>query len=117
MFCAITSNSLQPQVAHQTPLPMEFSRQEHWSRLPFPIPGDLSNPEIKPTLPASPALAGRFFTASTMWGALVLILYWSRADLQRCAGFRCTAKWLSYTYIYFFRFFSRIGYQNCIPTL
>ena len=30
-------------VAHQTPLSMEFSRQEYWSRLPFPSPGDLSN--------------------------------------------------------------------------
>ena len=44
-----------------------FSRQEHWSGLPFPIPGDFSNPEIKSTLLASPSLAGRFFTASTMW--------------------------------------------------
>ena len=61
------SNSLQPQVAHQTPLPMEFSRQEHWSGLPFPIPGDLSNPEIKPTSLASPALAGGFFTTSSIW--------------------------------------------------
>ena len=39
-----------------------FSRQEYWSRLPFPIPGDLPNPAIKPTSPVSLALAGRFFT-------------------------------------------------------
>ena len=39
---------------------MGFSRQEHWSRLPFPSPGDLSNPRIEPTSPAS---AGRFFIA------------------------------------------------------
>ena len=39
---------------------MEFSRPEYWSGLPFPIPGDLPNPEIEPT---SPALAGKFFTA------------------------------------------------------
>ena len=45
--------------AHQAPLSLEFSRQEYWSKLPFPFPGDLPNPEIKPT---SPALAGRFFT-------------------------------------------------------
>ena len=49
------------------PQSMGFSRQDHWSGLPFPIPGDLSNPEIKSTLLASPSLAGRFFTASTMW--------------------------------------------------
>ena len=35
-------------VAHQFPLSMEFSRQEYWSELPFPSPGDLPNPGIKP---------------------------------------------------------------------
>ena len=35
---------------------MGFSRQEYWSRLPFPPPGDLSDPGIKPTSPVSPAL-------------------------------------------------------------
>ena len=37
--------------------------QEYWSALPFPPPGDLSNPRIKPMSLVSPALAGRFFTA------------------------------------------------------
>ena len=45
-------------VARQTPLSMGFSRQEYWSGLPFPSPGDFPNPGIKP---ASPALTGRFF--------------------------------------------------------
>ena len=36
-------------VACQTPLSMGFSRQEYWSRLPFPPPGDLPNPGIEPT--------------------------------------------------------------------
>ena len=35
-------------VACQAPLSMEFSRQEYWSRLPFPSPGDLPDPRIKP---------------------------------------------------------------------
>jgi len=39
---------------------MEFFRQEHWSGLPFPPPGDLPGPRNKP---ASPALADRVFTA------------------------------------------------------
>ena len=43
----------------QAPLSMGFYRQEYWSVLPFPSPGDLPNPGIKP---ASPALTGRFFT-------------------------------------------------------
>ena len=34
-------------VPHQTPLSMEFSRQEYWSGLPFPSPGDLPNPGIE----------------------------------------------------------------------
>ena len=38
--------------AHQAPLSMGFSRREYWSGLPFPSPGDLSNPEIKPRSPA-----------------------------------------------------------------
>ena len=36
-------------VACQTPLSMEFSRQEYWSELLFPFPGDLSDPGIEPT--------------------------------------------------------------------
>ena len=46
---SVVSNSLQPHglVAHQAPLSMEFSRQEHWSGLPFPSPGDLPDPGIK----------------------------------------------------------------------
>ena len=35
-------------IAHQAPLSMGFPRQEHWSRLPFPSPGDLPNPQINP---------------------------------------------------------------------
>ena len=41
---------------------MGFSRQECWSRLPCPPPGDLPNLGIEPTSPVAPALAGRFFT-------------------------------------------------------
>ena len=47
-------------VAHQAPLFTEFPRQEHWSGLPFPSPGDLPDPRIEL---ASPALAGGYFTA------------------------------------------------------
>ena len=49
-------------VAHQAPLSMEFSRQESWSGLPFPTPGDLPDPGTEPMSLASPALAGQFFT-------------------------------------------------------
>ena len=49
-------------VAHQAPLFMGFSRQECWSGLPFPPPGNLPDPGIKPTSPASPALQADSFT-------------------------------------------------------
>ena len=49
-------------VAHQAPLSMEISRQEYWSGLPCPPSGDFPDPGIEPTSPASPALAGKFFT-------------------------------------------------------
>ena len=39
-------------VAHQAPPSMGFSRQEHWSGLPFPSPGDLPDPGIKPRSPS-----------------------------------------------------------------
>ena len=39
-------------VAYQAPPSMEFSRQEYWSGLPFPSPGDLPDPGIKPGSPA-----------------------------------------------------------------
>ena len=55
------SDSLRPHglyVAQQAPLSMGFFRQEHWSGLPFPSPGDLPNPGIK----MSSTLAGGFFT-------------------------------------------------------
>ena len=51
-------------VAHQAPLSMGFSRQEYWSGLPFPIPGDLPDTGIESASPVSPALAGGFFTTS-----------------------------------------------------
>ena len=41
-----------------------ISQQEYWSGLPFPSPGDLPDPGIKPASPVSPALAGRFFTTN-----------------------------------------------------
>ena len=44
---------------------MGFSRQEYWSGLPFPPPGDLPEPGVKPVSLAPLALAGRFFTAAS----------------------------------------------------
>ena len=56
-------------VASQAPQTMGFSRQEYWSGLPCPPPGDLSNPGIKPVSLKSSTLAARFFTISVTWKA------------------------------------------------
>ena len=55
--CLVVSDSETPWTIA---LSMEFSRQESWSWLPFPPPGDLPNSGIKPASLASPALAGGF---------------------------------------------------------
>ena len=58
-------------VDSQALLSMELRRQEYWSRLPCPPPGDLPNPGTEPTSLTSPALAGGFLTTSTIWEARV----------------------------------------------
>ena len=60
---AVSDSSATPwTIARQAPLSMGFPKQEYWSGLPFPPPGDLPDPGIKPASPASPALAGGFVT-------------------------------------------------------
>ena len=54
-------------VACQAPLSMGFSRQEYWSGLSCPTPGDLPDPRIKLASFKSPALTGGFFTTSATW--------------------------------------------------
>ena len=56
-------------IALQAPLSMEFSRQEYWSGLPFPSPGDLTDPAIKP---GSPAFCRQCFT---IWAIIKCLLY------------------------------------------
>ena len=67
-------------VAHQTPLSKEFSRQEYWSRLPDPFPGDLSNTGIKLRSLTSSALAGGFLTTSATIIIIVIITIIKRWD-------------------------------------
>ena len=54
-------------IAHQSLLPMEFSRQEYWGWLQFPSPGDLPNSGIKPMSLVSHELADGFFTTCATW--------------------------------------------------
>ena len=56
--CSVMSDSLQPHglIARQAPLSVGLSRQEYWSGLSFPLPGDIPDPGIEPKSPVSPAL-------------------------------------------------------------
>ena len=54
-------------LVYQAPPSMGFSRQEYWSELSFPSPGDLPDPGVTPV---SLALAGGFFTTSATWETL-----------------------------------------------
>ena len=64
---------IQWTVACQAPLSMGFSKQEYWSRFPFPTPGDLPNPGIKRMSLVSPTLAGGFFNSVP----LSFLYHWS----------------------------------------
>ena len=67
-------------VAHQTPLSMDFSRQDYWSGLPCPPPGGLPDPGIEPEFLMSPAVVGRSFATSVTW-SLGLCLHLSSLSL------------------------------------
>ena len=64
VLCSVVSSSLRPHGLSPpgSSVHGHGQRQEYWSGLPFPSPGDLPSPGIKPE---SPALAGGFFTTST----------------------------------------------------
>ena len=67
-------------VAYQASLSMGFSSQEYWSKLPFPLPRDLPDLEIKPLSLMSPTLAGGFFTTSATWEAYLWLTNTNHID-------------------------------------
>ena len=71
----------------QALLSMEFSSQEYWCRLSFPPLGDLAEPGIEPTSPASLALAGRIFTTELpgmLFQTLYVLMLCYAKSLQSC---------------------------------
>ena len=81
-------------VIRQVPQFIGFSRQEYWSGLPVPPPGDLPDAGIEPeTLKTSPALAVGFFTTSITWEGLVCSFWKYRKFIYTCI------------YVFYFRFF------------
>ena len=82
----MSSSSATPwTMACRVPLSMGFLRQEYWSRLPFPSPGELPDPGIKPV---SHSLAGGFFTTKPPRrpnGILLLLLLSRFSCVRLCA--------------------------------
>ena len=66
----------------QAPLSMGFPRQEYWSGLPFPAPGDLTDPGTEPMSLVSPALAGGFFITEPPGNACALFTWYLIARLK-----------------------------------
>ena len=98
-------------IACQAPLSVGFSRQEFWSSLPFPSPGD-PNPGIEPASLVSPALAIGFFTTSTTcsclenprdggaWWAAVYGVAQSWTRLKRLSSTSSSTTWEAYILSY-----------------
>ena len=74
-------------VGHQPPLSMEFSRQEYWSGLPCPPPGDLPDLGIEPTFPVSPAL----------WADILPLNHWGRLLRRKLTPILCHSPLLNIT--------------------
>ena len=72
-------------IALQTLLSMWFSRQEYWSGLPFPPPGDLSIPGIEPKYPASPALQADYLLLSHQGSPKVDLIFLKKQSEAMCS--------------------------------
>ena len=103
-------------VARQAPRSMGFPRQEYWSRLPFPSPGDLPDPGIKLL---SPALAGEFFTTKSPGKSSVCISHWKNLPytglmalrmnpVSDCRGWKTRACGMNLDFGYF------LSDQHCV---
>ena len=83
-------------IAYQASLSMGFSRQEYWSGLPFPFPGDLSKPGIKP---GSPALQADFLPSEPLGHLPITMLYVNYISIKKLPGIKTSSKNNYYNYI------------------
>ena len=101
-------------LACQAPLSLGFPRQESWSGLPFPSPGNLPNPGIEPV---SPALAGRFFTTALLGKSWKIQFVWQFSESADLGMF--SQEWNRYRQPWFFYasgeecYIIRTGYIIC----
>ena len=81
--CSVASDSVTRwTVALQAPLSMGFSRQEYWSGLPFPSPGNLPDPRIKL---GSPALQADFVSTELPWKSFLFLVTMNNAATNICS--------------------------------
>ena len=84
-------------VARQAPLSMGFSREEYWSGLPCPSPGDLPDPRIKPASFKSPALAGSLdYFSKDRKGTMRAIILVFQSQLDHAVAVRLWASGLTF---------------------
>ena len=102
-------------VAYQVSLSMEFSRDEYWSGLPFPSPGNLPNPGIKPRSPALWADAltsespGKSQQRSLEWGSEIKHLRWNE-----CREYiNLILKFILYFYLFIWLYWMAWGLSSC----
>ena len=81
VFSVVSDSSRPYGLAHQAPLYRGFSRQEYWSGLPYPFPGDLPNPGIEPVSLVAPAVQADSLLLSHQ-GSLNLSLTKFKSDLD-----------------------------------
>ena len=94
-------------VAHQAPSSIEFARQEYWSGLPFPSPGDLPDVGIEHESLMSPSLAGRFFTTeSPEKASLIYACKWLQSCPTLCDRVDCCLSGSSFYRILLLALFS-----------
>ena len=112
MFDSLQPRGLQPI---RFLLSMEFSRQEYWSGLPLPSPGDLPDPEIKVASLASPTLTGGFFTTGPPEKPLRPLGTCSSRILcpSNTSHYSLSTSLLFGIKIYFKLIFNKFGILNC----
>ena len=95
--------------------PWDFFRQEYWSGLPFPPPGDLPNPGIKPTFPVSPALQAGSLSAEPLGKPIRSVCFAANGKIP----FFYMAEWYSIvqTYHIFLIHSSVNGHLSCLHVL
>ena len=103
-------------VACQAPVSIAFLRQEYWSGVPFPPPGDLPIPRIEPRSLVSPGLAGGLVTTSPTWKAhfyyrlfIVLIICVDTCNFWLHCGLKC---WTIYSQMRSLKIWSVQAFKN-----